>query len=293
MDASTSSSKQGTTEIVFFDIETNVPNKAGQGFWVLEFGAIVVCPQNIVELETYSTLIRPGDLSAVALRSGRSDGITQETVAKAPLFEQVADKIFSILNGRVWAGHNIRRFDCVRIKEAFAEIGRPAPTPVGMMDSLGVLTGKFGRRAGNMKMATLASYFNLGHQKHRSLEDVRNLEVLKNCATVLFLLMNKNYPFNLICNLVIDVYSNLPGMLNGNWPGLALQQSQRGVEVTGNCHSERKLAASLHQLLLLIVLLELFHMPQGELGKGFIYYNLIPRNQPLNNILKHSRSLLR
>ncbi|KAM1504166.1 hypothetical protein EV1_000285 [Malus domestica] len=250
MDASTSSSKQGTTEIVFFDIEKNVPNKARQRFWVLEFGAIVVCPQNLVELETYSTLIRPGDLSAVALRSGRSDGITQETVAKAPLFEEVADKIFSILNGRVWAGHNIRRFDCVQIKEAFAEIGRPAPTPVGMMDSLGVLTGKFGRRAGNMKMATLASYFNLGHQKHRSLEDVRmNLEVLKNCATVLFL------------------EANLPGMLNGSWPGLALQRSQRGVEVTGNCHSERKLAASLHQLLLLIVLLELFHMPQGELGK--------------------------
>ncbi|RXI09351.1 hypothetical protein DVH24_033968 [Malus domestica] len=295
MDASTSSSKQGTTEIVFFDIETNVPNKAGQRFWVLEFGAIVVCPQNLVELETYSTLIRPGDLSAVALRSGRSDGITQETVAKSPLFEEVADKIFSILNGRVWAGHNIRRFDCVQIKEAFAEIGRPAPTPVGMMDSLGVLTGKFGRRAGNMKMATLASYFNLGHQKHRSLEDVRmNLEVLKNCATVLFLLMNKSYPFNLICNLVIDE-ANLPGMLNGNWPGLALQRSQRGVEVTGNCHSERKLAASLHQLLLLIVLLELFHMPQGELGKERVQ-NLLcraQRNQPLNNILKHSHSLLR
>ena len=152
MDASISSSKQGTTEIVFFDIETNVPNKAGQRFWVLEFGAIVVFPQNLVELESYSTLIRPGHLSAAALRSGRSDGITPETVAKAPMFEEVADKIFSILNGRVWAGYNIERFDCVRIKEAFAEIGRPPPTPVGMTDSLGVLTGKFGRRAGNMKV---------------------------------------------------------------------------------------------------------------------------------------------
>lgn len=152
MDASTSSSKEGTPEIVFFDIETNVPNRAGQRFWVLEFGAIVVCPQKLVELESYSTLIRPGDLSAVALRSGRSDGITRETVANAPLFKEVSDKIFSILNGRVWAGHNIRRFDCIRIKEAFAEIGRPAPTPVGIIDSLGVLTDKFGRRAGNMKV---------------------------------------------------------------------------------------------------------------------------------------------
>ncbi|PIA57755.1 hypothetical protein AQUCO_00600466v1 [Aquilegia coerulea] len=39
-----------------------------------------------------------------------------------------------------------------------------------------------------MKMATLATYFGLGAQTHRSLDDVRmNLEVVKYCATVLFL----------------------------------------------------------------------------------------------------------
>ncbi|XAR62293.1 hypothetical protein NMG60_11017002 [Bertholletia excelsa] len=188
------------TEIVFFDLETTVPNRASQRFWVLEFGAIVVCPKKLVELESYCTLIRPGDLSVVSSRSSRSDGITQDTVKDAPLFKDVADNIFRILNGRVWAGHNIQRFDCVRIKESFAEIGRPAPVPVGIIDSLGVLTDKFGRRAGNMKMATLAAYFGLGQQKHRSLEDVRmNLEVLKHCATVLFL------------------ESSLPSTLNGNW----------------------------------------------------------------------------
>ncbi|KAE8706941.1 Protein NEN3 [Hibiscus syriacus] len=184
---------EGSAEIVFFDIETTVPNRAGQRFWVLEFGAIVVCPRNFVELESYSTLIKPKDLSAVALRSGRCDGITRDAVANAPAFEQVADKIFSLLNGRIWAGHNIQRFDCVRIKEAFADIGRPPPVSVGIIDSLGVLTDKFGKRAGNMKMASLATYFGLGQQKHRSLEDVRmNLEVLKHCATVLFLLSMSN-----------------------------------------------------------------------------------------------------
>ncbi|XP_030949847.1 protein NEN4-like isoform X2 [Quercus lobata] len=196
------SGKEGMIEIVFFDLETNVPNKAGQRFWVLEFGAIVVCPQKLVELEIYSTLIRPKDLSVVSLKSSRCDGITRAAVANAPSFEQVADKIFSILNGRVWAGHNIQRFDCIRIKEAFADIGRPAPEPVGMIDSLGVLTEKFGRRSGNMKMASLATYFGLGQQKHRSLDDVRmNLEVLKHCATVLFL------------------ESSLPNVLNGKWQG--------------------------------------------------------------------------
>lgn len=153
MEASTSG-KEGYAEIVFFDIETTVPNEVGKRFCVLEFGAIVVCPRKLVELESYSTLIRPKDLSVVSLRSGRVDGITRGGVTDAPFFEEVADKIFSIMNGKVWAGHNIRRFDCVRIKEAFAEIGRPAPVPVGMIDSLGVLTEKFGRRAGNMKVCT-------------------------------------------------------------------------------------------------------------------------------------------
>ncbi|KAF4356539.1 hypothetical protein G4B88_026099 [Cannabis sativa] len=66
--------------------------------------------------------------------------------------------IFEVLDGRIWTGHNIRRFDCVRIKEAFADIGRPSPKPVGIIDSFGVLTQKFGRRANNMKMATLVDY---------------------------------------------------------------------------------------------------------------------------------------
>ncbi|WCJ31830.1 Polynucleotidyl transferase ribonuclease H-like superfamily protein [Euphorbia peplus] len=192
---------EGTSEIVFFDMETTVPNKTGQRFWVLEFGAIVVCPRKLVELESFSTLIRPTDLSCVALRSSRSHGITRDVVSNAPTFEQVSDKIFSILNGRIWAGHNIRRFDCVRIKESFAEIGKAAPKPVGMIDSLGVLAQKFGKRAGNLKMASLASYFGLGQQMHRSLDDVRmNLEVVKHCATVLFL------------------ESNLPSeLMNGKW----------------------------------------------------------------------------
>ncbi|XP_071730540.1 protein NEN4 isoform X1 [Rutidosis leptorrhynchoides] len=189
-----------SNEIVFFDLETNVPRKPGQKFWVLEFGAMVVCPQKLVEIESYCTLIRPGDLTAVGVNPARCHGISRGSVLEAPLFEEVADKIFEILNGRIWAGHNIRRFDCVRIREAFKEIGRPAPEPVALIDSLGVLSDKFGKRAGDMKMASLANYFGLGEQKHRSLDDVRmNLEVVKHCATVLFL------------------ESSLPGILEHQW----------------------------------------------------------------------------
>lgn len=58
--------------------------------------------------------------------------------------------------GRIWAGHNILRFDCARIREAFAHIGRPAPEPKGTIDSLALLTQRFGRRAGNMKVHFLS-----------------------------------------------------------------------------------------------------------------------------------------
>lgn len=156
-----------SNEIVFFDLETNVPKNPGQKFWVLEFGAVVVCPRKLVELESYCTLIRPGDLSVVGVNPARCHGISRGTVINAPSFEEVADRIFSILNGRIWAGHNIRRFDCVRITEAFKEIGRAAPEPKALIDSLPVLSDKFGRRAGDMKMASLANYFGLGEQKHR------------------------------------------------------------------------------------------------------------------------------
>ncbi|KAF5737972.1 protein NEN4 isoform X2 [Tripterygium wilfordii] len=278
MEAS-SSCQEGTAEIVFFDLETTVPNRAGQRFWVLEFGAIVVCPQKLVELESYSTLIRPHDLSVVALRSGRCDGITREAVANAPTFEDVADNIFNMLNGRIWAGHNIKRFDCVRIKEAFAGIGRPSPMPVGMIDSLCVLTEKFGRRAGNMKMASLAAYFGLGQQKHRSLDDVRmNLEVLKHCATVLFL------------------ESSLPSVLNGKWqaspPSVMTRSRSNGKLQCREEISSRKSPASTS-----IGYQRAVPYARGSLGKvteGM--KNLLCKaqeTQSLNKLLKHSHSLLR
>lgn len=176
------------SEFVFFDVETTVPTRSGQGFAILEFGAILVCPKKLVELESYSTLVRPSDLSLIDSLSVRCNGITRDAVVSAPTFSDVADKVYDLLQGRIWAGHNILRFDCARIREAFSSIGRPVPEPRGTIDSLALLTQKFGRRAGDMKMATLATYFGLGQQVHRSLDDVRmNLEVLKYCATVLFL----------------------------------------------------------------------------------------------------------
>lgn len=139
-------------EVAFFDVETTVPTRPGQGFSILEFGAILVCPRKLIEQETYSTLVRPTDLSLISTLSVRCNGITPEAVTSAPTFAEIADKVYGILHGRIWAGHNILKFDCHRIREAFAGINKPAPEPRGIIDTLALLTQRFGRRAGDMKV---------------------------------------------------------------------------------------------------------------------------------------------
>ncbi|XP_010258261.1 PREDICTED: protein NEN1-like [Nelumbo nucifera] len=188
-------SREDRPEIVFFDLETTVPSEADKGRCVLEFGAILVCPKTLKELDSYSTFVRPANLSVVPDISRK--GLTREAVNSAPTFQEIADRVYDILDGRIWAGHNIVKFDCIRIREAFAEIRRVPPEPKAIVDSLTSLNRTFRNRAGNLKLETLANHFGLGQQRHRSLEDSRlNLEVVKYCAAVLFLESNTVQPEN-------------------------------------------------------------------------------------------------
>lgn len=91
---------EGPTEIAFFDVETSVPQRAGQGYALLEFGAILVCPRRLVEVASYATLVRPADpASAVSAASVRCNGITRDAVSAAPPFRDVADAVYDLLNG--------------------------------------------------------------------------------------------------------------------------------------------------------------------------------------------------
>ncbi|KAF2579612.1 hypothetical protein F2Q68_00002413 [Brassica cretica] len=144
-------------EITFLDLETTVPTKRGQPIAILEVGAILVCAKTLVERYSYSTLVRPTDLSLISTLSKRRSGITRAGVLSHPhsLKSHQISTTFST------------RFDCPRIRDAYAEIGQTPPEPKAIIDTLPLLTHKFGKRAGDMKMSSLARYFGLGDQTHR------------------------------------------------------------------------------------------------------------------------------
>jgi DNA polymerase III epsilon subunit family exonuclease len=186
-------------EIVFFDLETTIPQSKGEGFDVIEFGAIVLDKVGLYEKESYSTLLHSERISK---KSIDCNGITQQMVVNSPTFAGVADKVFDVLNNRIWAGHNIQQFDIPRILESFKKIDKKPPESAAVIDTLPLLREAFGKRAGDLKLASLGNYFGLGQERHRAIEDCRmNIEVLKNCSMILFLEENTGYDSSVEANM--------------------------------------------------------------------------------------------
>lgn len=172
-----------------------------------------------------------------------------------------------------------------------------------MIDSLGVLSDKFGKRAGNMKMASLADYFGLGQQKHRSLDDVRmNLEVLKHCATVLFL--ESSLPSELNCKWQVSPTMttrsrssapgpNLPSATNSNY-NITPCMTTRSRGNLGKSPPREEISRKSPPISL--GYRRAVPYARGGIGKvTSSVANLLcnTQNRPLGNLLKHSQSIIR
>lgn len=85
---------------------------------ITEIG-IVVIEDNLI-VEKYSTLVNP--CRSIPQQITRITGITNEMVADAPQFYEVAKKVVEVLEGAVFVAHNVR-FDYSFLREEFGTLG--------------------------------------------------------------------------------------------------------------------------------------------------------------------------
>jgi DNA polymerase-3 subunit epsilon len=99
------------------DIETTGSHASGNS--IIEIGIVVYDGQVVVE--EFSTLLDPG-VRIPTYITGLT-GITNEMLAGAPTFHQIADRLEEIFDGAVFVAHNVS-FDHSFIRAEFAAIGR-------------------------------------------------------------------------------------------------------------------------------------------------------------------------
>ncbi|XP_048138064.1 protein NEN3-like isoform X2 [Rhodamnia argentea] len=165
-------------ELVIFDVETVIETEA-----IIEFGAIIICPRTLDEKEYFSSLVLPQHDWEFAEFEERRNGLDREDIISSNIsFSDIAHTVYDMLHGRIWVGHNIKRFDCGIVEDAFHKIRRSPPEPLDVIDTW-ELCEMFRGEVDNLAMATLAEYLGLGKQKHRALADVRlNLRLFRCCV---------------------------------------------------------------------------------------------------------------
>lgn len=101
--------------LAFVDIETT-----GGPAQCASITEIAVIQADETGIREWATLVRPA--SRIPEHIERLTGITNEMVASAPRFEEIAQDLFDQLDGRIFVAHNAR-FDHGHIKAAFRRMG--------------------------------------------------------------------------------------------------------------------------------------------------------------------------
>jgi len=185
--------------IVFFDLETTIPTCKGGKYFILEFASKEIRTEDWTTISEYQTLISTGANSITAFSVSKNN-ITRKMVQEAPSFTDVKDIIFSSLDGKVWAGHNIDGFDSLRIEEQFARNDFPVPKPLGTLDTLTFARRNFSGVAEGQSMKNLAVHFGFGEEyektAHRALVDVDfNITIFKKLLEPSNLIIGNIVPF--------------------------------------------------------------------------------------------------
>ncbi|WP_262711963.1 exonuclease domain-containing protein [Flavisolibacter ginsenosidimutans] len=98
------------------DIETTGSYAAANG--ITEISIQVFDGEKVIE--QFETLVNPGKTIPRYIQA--FTGITNEMVADAPYFEEIAEKVFTVLQGNIFVAHNVN-FDYSFIKSSLAHFG--------------------------------------------------------------------------------------------------------------------------------------------------------------------------
>jgi DNA polymerase III subunit epsilon len=107
-------------EYAVVDIETTGSHHSTD--CITEIGIVITDGKNI--LDTYETLINPGE--KISWYVSKLTGITDEMVSNQPEFCEVAQRIYQLLENRVFVAHNVN-FDYNIVKNSLAQCGLDIP----------------------------------------------------------------------------------------------------------------------------------------------------------------------
>ena len=155
-------------EIVYFDTETT--GLSVERDKIIEYGGFVVTPDQKIgrRLKQYvrASFVSPG--------ASETNHLTVDMLKDAPEFKEIAWEIKDLMDGRIWAGYNIRNFDVPLLLREFSDADIPPPTCAGTLD----VFDKFKEwglceKVGNLKLDSVGRYFGFPEETHDALDDAQ------------------------------------------------------------------------------------------------------------------------
>ena len=185
--------------IVAFDIETTGLDKSTCRITQISLVKFEPSDEGGYDVkDTFNTFVNPGPDAVWSDYAKEKTGITPETVADAPLFAEIADKVLDFLGDSDILTYNGNTFDIPILKNEFARLGKPL-TLYGrkvydsiyiesklnsrkLVDVYRKYTGKELDDAHNSFADTLATIEVFGHQMELLHNDISGLDLETTCG---------------------------------------------------------------------------------------------------------------
>lgn len=157
--------------LAVLDLETTGPNVAIDR--IVDIGIVTRLPDG--GLERWSSLVNPG--ASIPPSATDIHGITDEMVAAAPIFAEIADEVLSRLDGCDLAGFNVRAFDLPLLRAELARAGMSLGDEHHVVDAMTIFHA-FERR--DLSSAVRLYLGHPHHNAHRAEADAfATLQVLE------------------------------------------------------------------------------------------------------------------